>query len=52
MPFKSKAQRRFMHAKKPSLAKKWSKKYGSGSKLPEKLNNAKKNKRSKGGRLK
>ncbi len=29
MPFKSKKQRKFMWAKKPELAKKWTKKYGS-----------------------
>ena len=28
MPFKSEAQRRFMHAKHPEIAKKWDKKYG------------------------
>jgi hypothetical protein len=36
MPFKSKAQRKFMYAKHPALAKKWEDKYGSGGKsLPE-----------------
>lgn len=30
MPFKSEAQRRFLWAKKPDLARKWTKKYGSG----------------------
>jgi len=29
MPFKSKKQRAWMYANKPSLAKKWTKKYGS-----------------------
>lgn len=29
MPFKSKKQRAYLYAKKPKLAKKWSKKYGS-----------------------
>ena len=35
-PFKSKAQRRFMWAKKPKIAKRWTKKYGKGKNLPEK----------------
>jgi len=34
MPFKSKAQRRYMYKNLPELAKKWEKKYGS-SNLPE-----------------
>lgn len=29
MPFKSEAQRRYMYAKHPNIAKKWSAKYGS-----------------------
>ena len=29
MPFVSEAQRRFMYAKHPEIAKRWSKKYGS-----------------------
>jgi hypothetical protein len=28
MPYKSKKQRKYLHAKKPKLAKKWDKKYG------------------------
>lgn len=28
MPYKSAKQRRYLHAKKPGLAKKWDKKYG------------------------
>lgn len=28
MPYKSKKQRAFLHAKKPKMAKKWDKKYG------------------------
>jgi len=28
-PFKSKAQMRFLFAKKPKIAKKWAKKYGT-----------------------
>lgn len=29
MPFKSEAQRRYLWAKKPALAKRWTEKYGS-----------------------
>jgi len=29
MPFKSKKQRKWIYKNKPSLAKKWNKKYGS-----------------------
>jgi len=29
MPFKSVAQRKFMYAKHPAIAKKWTAKYGS-----------------------
>ncbi|GAG48529.1 unnamed protein product, partial [marine sediment metagenome] len=28
MPFKSAKQRRFLYARKPALAKRWTKKYG------------------------
>lgn len=34
MPFESEAQRRFMWAKHPKIAKKWAHKYGSGKDLP------------------
>ncbi len=37
MPFKSESQRRFMFAKKPKLAKKWSSKYGTPKNLPYKV---------------
>ena len=32
MPFKSKAQRTFMYANHPDIAKRWEDKYGSGGK--------------------
>ncbi len=35
MPFKSEAQKRFMFAKHPKIAKKWSKEYPDKGKLPE-----------------
>jgi len=36
MPFKSKAQQRFMFARHPEIAKRWAKKYGVPESLPEK----------------
>ena len=35
MPFKSEAQRRFMYAQHPAIAKRWSAKTPKGKKLPE-----------------
>jgi hypothetical protein len=35
MPFKSKAQMRFMFARHPEIAKRWTKEYGTPKKLPE-----------------
>jgi hypothetical protein len=35
MPFKSEAQRRYMYAKHPKIAKRWSKEYPNQKKLPE-----------------
>lgn len=37
MPFKSEAQRRWMHATHPQMAKKWEKHTPKGKKLPEKV---------------
>jgi len=34
MPFKSKAQERFMFSQHPDIAKRWAKKYGVGKHLP------------------
>lgn len=36
MPFKSKAQVRFMFARRPKTARKWAEKYGMPEDLPEK----------------
>jgi hypothetical protein len=36
MPFRSQAQRRFMYAKHPKIAKRWAKKTG-GRKLPARV---------------
>ena len=41
MPFKSKAQRGYLYAKKPKVAKKWAKETSNGKKLPKRV--AKKN---------
>jgi len=37
MPFKSKAQMRFMFAKHPEIAKRWAKEYGVPKKLSKKV---------------
>ena len=37
MPFKSKAQRRYLYANKPKLAKEFASKTSKGKKLPEKV---------------
>ena len=34
MPFKSEAQRRFLFAKHPDIAKRWAAKYGTPKNLP------------------
>ena len=35
MPYKSKAQARYMHARHPGVAKRWDRKYGGQHDLPE-----------------
>ena len=35
MPYKSKAQARYMHARHPEVAKRWDRKYGGQGGLPE-----------------
>jgi len=37
MPFKSKAQQRFMFAQHPDVAKRWAKKTSNMARLPEKM---------------
>jgi hypothetical protein len=37
MPFKSEAQKRFMFANQPEVAKRWAEKYGSQGDLPERV---------------
>ena len=40
MPFKSKAQRRFLHAKPPEIAEEFERKTPKGKKLPKKIDMA------------
>ncbi len=40
MPFKSKAQRRWMHAKEPAMAKRWERETPKGAKLPARVGHA------------
>jgi hypothetical protein len=40
MPFKSEAQRRYLWAKEPAIAKRWADKYGTPKDLPDKKNAA------------
>lgn len=35
MPYKSKAQMRYMHVKHPGIAKDWDRKYGKPRNMPE-----------------
>ena len=35
MPFRSNAQRKYMFAKHPKLAREWVRRYGAGGSLPE-----------------
>ena len=47
MPFQSEAQRRFMYAKHPAIAKRWSDEYGTPDDLPEHKRKGKKKKKGK-----
>jgi len=42
MPYKSKAQRAYFHARLPELAKEWDKETPKGKKLPERVKRKKK----------
>ena len=42
MPYKSDAQRKFMHAKHPEIAKRWDKEYPEQKHLPEHVGNKRK----------
>lgn len=39
MPFRSEAQRKFMFAKHPEIAKRWAHEYGTPKDLPEHVGN-------------
>ena len=47
MPFKSKAQRKYLHSQKPKMAKKWEKKTPKGKSLPRKATKKRKTKGDK-----
>lgn len=42
MPFKSEAQRRWMYANSPAMAKRWEKETAKGKKLPKRVKRKKK----------
>jgi hypothetical protein len=42
MPFRSEAQRRYLYSQEPEVAKKWRKKYGPQTNLPERVAKKKK----------
>lgn len=46
MPYKSSAQRAYMHIHHPDIAKRWDKEYGGGGKLPRHVGKKKKRKKS------
>lgn len=50
MPFRSKAQERYLFAKRPDIAKRWLKQYGQPKRLPDHVANP--HKRRKGRRTK
>lgn len=47
MPYKSDAQRKFMHAKHPEIAARWDKEYPNQGKLPAKVGKKKRIKRAR-----
>lgn len=47
MPFKSKAQRRFLFSQKPKIAKEFASKTPKGAKLPEKVKKRKRKAKKK-----
>ena len=51
MPFKSQAQRKWMYANKPKMAKKWEKHTPKGKKLPKKVKKKKRVKKENFERL-
>lgn len=47
MPFKSQAQRRWMHATHPEMAARWESETPKGKKLPKYISNLKRKKKAK-----
>jgi hypothetical protein len=47
MPFRSQAQRRFMYARHPEIAKRWRKEHGPQRELPERTGARKRDKRQR-----
>ena len=47
MPFRSEAQRRFLYARHPAIAKRWQREYGTPKSLPERLRKRKVKKEAK-----
>lgn len=47
MPFKSDAQKKWMYANKPEMAKKWQKENPKGANLPDKVKDKSSKKKSK-----
>lgn len=47
MPFRSQAQRRWMHAQKPEMAKEWEAATPAGAKLPDHVKGGKRDKMHK-----
>lgn len=48
MPFKSRKQMKFLYAKHPKIAKKWSEEYGVSKSLPDKVTTDKAMKNTRG----
>lgn len=48
MPYKSDAQRAYMHAKLPKIAARWDKEYGGGGTLPRHVGKVKRKKKTVG----
>lgn len=47
MPFKSQAQRKWMYANKPQMAKRWEKETPKSKKLPKRVSKKSSNRKSK-----
>jgi hypothetical protein len=47
MPFRSRAQQRFMYSQHPEIARRWEDKYGISKNLPDRLTNKRRRRRRK-----